>query len=419
MSQSRAHSLVQCEPWHSDLCYLPDAWLKDGYAFQHNVAGRREVIEYMMRPERNGNHKDYHFVVFQDPQVTVPEQQQSDSKALLVNLHTFLFQHVLTKASCLYLDSEAEVLYEAAIQAMEFFLAETPLLGEDPLLEATKRKLRNMGRDLLRYACEKMRVKQFMLHKQFPEQGVPNGRTAINMYEFIMALYTWMRQIQLHNGFYKFSRAADPRLGMSGMTDPNTEGFAEMSTVPMASTAQSSSYLAGPVEAVVQDPHRCPVCFDVLDSSEERIESLSCGHVYHSACVDEVVRQKRTHINALKCPVCRLASIDLCEEISDICLPFPLADLVEKVEAKMVMQLVPLRQHLLLLHGSQRIAAFQLLQHAYDHDMRESILPELPSAVNELTCWVPHPQSAQQASARSLEESAARDLTWNNHLFGA
>ena len=179
-----------------------------GYSFQHIVAGQSEVVEWLMRPAAHGSQRRYHFVISEDEPTGDTTQQTGASINFLVDLHSYLFQTVHERATRIYLDKYAKGMLVCIQKAVDQFLEEPPLPGEDPLPEATKTKLGNMRRDLLKYACGKMRLSQFMCDMVFPESGT-TGRVAINFREFVMAVHTWVRQVQVHNGYYRYILAAE------------------------------------------------------------------------------------------------------------------------------------------------------------------------------------------------------------------
>ena len=55
--------------------------------------------------------------------------------------------------------------------------------------------------------------------------------------------------------------------------------------------------------------NQCVICLEKLDT--EATEGLTCGHVYHAACIQEHCRVHSTSIGLVKCPLCQLSSADL------------------------------------------------------------------------------------------------------------
>jgi hypothetical protein len=179
-----------------------------GYSFQHKVASQVEVVDYLMRPDFQGSQKHFHLAVSEHKPRSDKCQVWVHSDAFMKDLHSFMFKHVHPCPLEIHLDRYAKGMLFCIQSAVDQFLEEPPLSGEDPLPEATKTKLGDTRRDLLKYACGKMRLTQFMCDMVFPESGT-TGRVAINFREFIMAVHTWVRQVQVHNGYYRYILAAE------------------------------------------------------------------------------------------------------------------------------------------------------------------------------------------------------------------
>ena len=90
-------------------------------------------------------------------------------------------------------------MFLAVKGAVDDVLEDTALTVAEP----TGAKLGFLSTDLLRYTNEKRRWMQYLTVQKLP--GCKDyERTAINVYEFAMAIRTWLRQMRMHNAYYRY-----------------------------------------------------------------------------------------------------------------------------------------------------------------------------------------------------------------------
>ncbi len=180
------------------------------YLFLHKVAGQTEIIEYIAQPVTNGFHKRFNLVFQIAPAIDRPQTHTASAKEFFSKMHGWLYKNAWEKEGKHFLDGFALNGYLSVKQAVEEFCAETNL-DKDAIP-----KVRFWASDVLRLAHANMRICQICVALYGSDQlaAAEASRCQPNVYEFILAVNMWLRQLHVHLTFYKwFRKMQDNRSG--------------------------------------------------------------------------------------------------------------------------------------------------------------------------------------------------------------
>ncbi|CAJ1393084.1 unnamed protein product [Effrenium voratum] len=179
-------------------------WSEKGrhpYLFLHKVAGQTEIIEFIAQPVAHGFNKRFNLVFAPERSPESAEVHTASAKAFFTQLHTWLCKNAWGTEGNHYLDGYALTCYQSVKQAAEDFMEER-------------------GGQLTKDACRKVRF--WSTDFSVVEYGGKDvarteaARTQPNVYEFILAVNMWLRQLHAHFSFYKwFRHMSDQRPGGS------------------------------------------------------------------------------------------------------------------------------------------------------------------------------------------------------------
>ena len=172
------------------------------YLFLHKVAGQTEIIEWVAQPVAHGFNKRFSLVFAPDHAAESEQVHSQTAKEFLAKLHEWLYQKAWREEGSHYLDGFALSCYAGVKKAVEETLAEYDLDKD------SCRKLRFWASDVLRIAHDNMRICQFAMGvygRLDPGiKQVEARRTQPNVYEFLLAVRLWLRQVHVHLTFYKW-----------------------------------------------------------------------------------------------------------------------------------------------------------------------------------------------------------------------
>ena len=174
------------------------------YLCLHKVAGQTEIIEYIAQPVTHGFNKRFNLVFAPDHSPESAQVHTASAKDFLCKLHSWLYKNAWNKEGHHFLDGYALTCYQSVKKAVEEFVQEQgSLLGKDSC-----RKVRFWSTDVLRLAHANMRLCQFSV-VQYGSKDMAEAeasRTQPNVYECILAVNMWLRQLHVHVTFYKWFR---------------------------------------------------------------------------------------------------------------------------------------------------------------------------------------------------------------------
>lgn len=174
------------------------------YLFLHKVAGQTEIIEFIAQPVTHGFNKRFNLVFAPEHAPESSEVHTGTAKSFFAQLHAWMYKNAWTKEGHHYLDGYALTCYRSIKKAVEEFVQEKGIF----LTKDAQRKVRFWSTDVLRLAHANMRICQFSV-AQFGSSDMAAAeavRTQPNVYEFILAVNMWLRQLHVHISFYKWFR---------------------------------------------------------------------------------------------------------------------------------------------------------------------------------------------------------------------
>ena len=172
------------------------------YLFLHKVAGQTEIIEYIVQPVTHGFHKRFNLVFQMEPATERPKTHTASAKDFFSKMHGWLYKNAWEKLGEHFLDGYALNCYLSVKEAVDEFCAEYSL-EKDAIP-----KVKFWTTDVLRLAHANMRLCQITvaLYSSGDFATAEASRCQPNVYEFILAVNMWLRQLHVHLTFYKWFR---------------------------------------------------------------------------------------------------------------------------------------------------------------------------------------------------------------------
>ena len=170
------------------------------YNFMLKVAGQTEVCECILTPKVHGFQKRIKHIWSVATLHTDDNQCSKYSENLIQEYHDWMLRTFTTPALAqrLTLDGYALSVYRAAKEALVDAMKEMPRM---PL--AWQSKLQFFHSDVLRETHKVMRACQF-LNSKFGNSDADRVAAAVD--EISVGLMRWLRQVQLHFGFYRYTQ---------------------------------------------------------------------------------------------------------------------------------------------------------------------------------------------------------------------
>ncbi|CAE7917876.1 unnamed protein product [Symbiodinium necroappetens] len=170
------------------------------YNFMLKVAGQTEVCECILNPKVHGFQKRIKQVWSLATLHTDDNQCSKDSDNLIQEYHDWMLRTFTApgKGQKLSLDGFALSVYRSAKEALMDAMKEMPKMPP-----AWQSKLQFFHSDVLRETHKVMRACQF-LNGKFGKPDADRVTAAVD--EISVGLMRWLRQVQLHFGFYRWAQ---------------------------------------------------------------------------------------------------------------------------------------------------------------------------------------------------------------------
>jgi hypothetical protein len=166
------------------------------------VAGQTEVIEYIAMPAMHGFHKHFNLVFVPEQSLQMDNPLAETAENYLMSAHGWMFNHSMHQTGHHYLDAHAFCIYKDVQAAVDEW--HTSAEAENTMYDKyCKIKLQCWSRDILRMAHANMRISQ-LTAATCVRCTREAKRTEPNAYEFLLALYMWLRQFHIHSSFYRW-----------------------------------------------------------------------------------------------------------------------------------------------------------------------------------------------------------------------
>jgi len=200
LSRSKMNTYLSCE--RDDVLTGLHTTHIDNYSFQHKVFGQVAACEFVMRPEPHGSHKRMTFVVSEDTPRSNQCQECGDSSDFMRWMHSQMMRGPILTPEVICFDEFTQTFFHAVTLAIENFIQET----QGPINSPFRVKLGFYDTDLIRLWNVNHRYLKMLLYRRWPG-GLPGGEEprGLGAHAFGLALRGWLRQLQLHHGFYKYA----------------------------------------------------------------------------------------------------------------------------------------------------------------------------------------------------------------------